>query len=199
MADRSRDGSVLVGFPGIAGALVEDTVVLTTHRAGTTWIGEVDGAATQRLQQTASILTRAGLDARVNPHVVTWVREHSAALALSAASLMSDRPPGREGWERSPSPATRDAMTESLAILDATFGGGENRVAASSPGRTDSMSTRAASLLRQPRWTDSALLYRAVTGGDEVAAYLAQLLEWARRERVDSPHLRAIADDLASR
>ena len=84
-------------------------------------------------------------------------------------------------------------------VLEATFGGGENRVAASSPGRTDSMSTRAASLLRQPRWTDSALLYRAVTGGDEVAAYLAQLLEWARRERVDSPHLRAIADDLASR
>ena len=198
MLARLGHASVLMGFPGVNGALVDGTVVLASSQVVTTQIGESDGAATQRLQQAASILKRAGLGVVVQPHVVSTVRERSAFLAIRAASLLAD---GAAASGESAEPGTessRLAIGEALAILQHTHGRAENHGGASVRDGSGLTPARSPSQDRMS-WSDTALLYRAVNGADEVEEYLTELLDWASEGRISAPHLTALSDLISSR
>ena len=77
----------LLGFPGTGGMLVDGVVRHWPLSLGTTVIGEVDGADTQRLHFAAGILRRARLRVEVQRHIVPWLQTHAAMIAVLAACV----------------------------------------------------------------------------------------------------------------
>ncbi|MGC4807841.1 ketopantoate reductase family protein [Micromonospora sp. DT233] len=73
---------VLLGFPSIAGTMDGDVV---RHRAPTLMtrlapmpIGEPDGRTTARLRRIVGALRAAGINARAEPRMESWLRTHAA-------------------------------------------------------------------------------------------------------------------------
>lgn len=81
------EAHVLLGFPGTAGARINGVVHSLPFWLGSTVIGESDGSHTQRLQQTAHILRRAGLTVEVHPRIVSWLRTQAALMSVLAGCV----------------------------------------------------------------------------------------------------------------
>ena len=90
LAGGGEEPSLLLGFPATEGVIVEGEVYGLPFYLGSTVIGESDGAATQRLQQTASILRRAGLEVQVERHILPWLQTHAAMVAVLGACVLKN-------------------------------------------------------------------------------------------------------------
>jgi 2-dehydropantoate 2-reductase len=112
---------VLLGFPTKAGTMDGDVV---RHRASTLItrltpmpIGEPDGRATPRLQRIVEAFRTAGINAKAEPRMDTWLKTHAAFAVPLGQAVTAAGGPVRLADDRD---AVRDmarAMRQSLAAM----------------------------------------------------------------------------------
>ena len=114
-ADRVMPGFVFAGGRR-EGSLVRAMRV----RGASTPFGEVSGAVTPRLKRLIGILNRAGLKARVEPHMPDWLANHAAMVAPFAMLILKHGCDTRAlARSKSDLRLLADAMRETLAVLRA--------------------------------------------------------------------------------
>lgn len=195
LCERLGQPHVMLGFPATGGALIGGLVRSLPLWLGTTIIGESDGAETQRLQQTASLLRRAGLRVEVQRRMTDWLATHGAMIAVLAGCAyknggrlreLADRP-GQVGLYFA-------ALREAYAVLRAN---GIPITPRSQEQLFAQPTWLVASLLRlaaRMPWLTVAVEAHLAAAPDEMRALYDHLMAQAARVRLDAPLLRALGD-----
>ncbi|MGO9317669.1 MAG: ketopantoate reductase family protein [Terracidiphilus sp.] len=112
---------VLLGF-AFAGGRREGSLVRAMRVKGaTTPFGEVNGAVTPRLTRLIGILNRAGLKARIEPHMPDWLANHAAMIAPFAVLVIKYGCDTRAlARSKGDLRLLADSMRETLQVLRAT-------------------------------------------------------------------------------
>ena len=112
---------VMLGFVFAGGRREGNLVRAMRVKGASAPFGEVNGAATPRLTRLIGILNRAGLKARVEPHMADWLSNHAAMVAPFAMLVLKHGCDTRAlARSKSDLCLLADAMRETLAVLRAT-------------------------------------------------------------------------------
>ena len=120
IAARLAQRSVLMGFPATGGARIGGVVKSLPLWVTATTVGESDGADTQRLHQTVSILRAANIKVQVERRIVPWLATHAAEIAVLAGVVLKNGGQSRR-MARDPNEAKLYliALREAYAVLGA--------------------------------------------------------------------------------
>lgn len=188
----------LMGFPAIAGTLVNGIVYSLPFAFGATIIGEPDGANTQRLGLATSILRCAGLRVEVQRQIVPWLETHSAMLAVIAACIYRNGGRVRE-WARRVEEVQLylDTLREAHQVLEASGIPVTPRAELAvwqRPARLQSAIILAAVWLPWVRWLIDRYMAEHT---DEMAAAYYRLLSMATQSGVNAPLLASLKEHFA--
>ena len=193
LAETLGDVSLLMGFPATGGALIGRTVYSLPLWLGTTVIGESDGAFTQRLHQTATILSRAGLRVETQRCIVPWLKTHAAMVAVLAGCVYknggSTRRMARTAGEIC---LYLSALREAYNILEANGTPVTPRAQLKifeRPGWLQVASVRAANF---PYWVDMVVSEYVTVASDEMKASYDQLMALAKHTGTEAPVLASL-------
>ncbi len=189
----------LMGFPAIAGTLVNGIVYSLPFALGTTVIGEPNGADTQRLGLATSILRRAGLRVEVQRQIVPWLETQSAMLAVMAGYIY--RNGGRvHEWARRVGEVQiyLDTLREAYQVLEASGIPVTPRAEFSvwqRPARLQSAIILASVWLPWVRWLIDRYM---AEHADEMAAAYHHLLGMTIQSGVNAPLLASLREHFAA-
>jgi 2-dehydropantoate 2-reductase len=111
---------VMLGFVFAGGRREGSLVRAMRVKGASTPFGEVNGAVTPRLKRLIGILNRAGLKARVEPHMPDWLATHAAMVAPFAMLTLKHGCDTRAlARSKSDLRLLADAMRETVAVLRA--------------------------------------------------------------------------------
>lgn len=189
------NSAVLLGFPATAGAHLGGQVRSLPLWLGATVIGESNGALTQRLRQTASILRRAGLKVETQTRMTDWLTTQAAMMAVLAGCAhkagddvrhMAQRPEGVGLY--------LGALREAYRVLDAVH------IPVTPPGalavfnRPARLQAFWVRLATRIPWTAWALQGYLASADEESHLVYAQLLQQAQQADVDIPLLASLGN-----
>ncbi len=195
VCERLGQPHVMLGFPATGGALIGGLVRSLPLWMGATVIGESDGAETQRLRQTASLLRRAGLRVEIQRNMPAWLATHAAKIVALAGCAyknggrlraLADRP-GQVGLYLA-------AVREAYAVLRANgipiTPRSEERMFAWPTW----LAAGALRLAARMPWLALAVEAHLAAAPDEIRALHDHLIALAAHARMDAPLLRALGD-----
>jgi len=199
LAQEIGDRALLLGQPAIGGAMARRVTFALPFGLGTTVIGESDGAQTQRLRQTASILRRAGLRVQERQDIVPWLATQAAiAVVFSAAVIRNAGSLRRVLWRHREIELVRAGTREALGVLMASglpvTPADQLTAMAQHPAR-QRFSIRLGAL---PNWVGPMVEGRAASGRDETAFLIGELSRLARERSIPIPALEQLAEPVTA-
>ena len=111
---------IMLGFVFAGGRREGSLVRAMRPKGGSSPFGELNGAATPRLERLLRILNRAGLRARPEPHMPDWLANHAATVVPFAMLILKHGCDSYAlGRSKSDLRLLADAIPETLAVLRA--------------------------------------------------------------------------------
>ena len=195
IAGQLGHNSTLLGFPATGGACIDGVVHSLPLWLGATVIGESDGAYTQRLRQTASILRRAGLRVEAHRHMVSWLRTHAAMIAVLAGCVYrnggSMRRMGRDADEVR---LYLRALREAFDVLEASGTSVTPHTQLKVFGRPARLQVAMMRMASVTSWAEFAVDRYVAAAANEMKASYDELIVLAEHARVEVPSLRSLRE-----
>jgi len=199
LLDQTGEPSLLLGFPATEGVIMDGETYSPPFYLGSTIIGESDGASTHRLQQTASVLRRAGQGVQVQRHILPWLQTHTVMVAVLAACVFKNNGSMRR-LARDPNEVRLylAGLREAYQVLEASDIPVTPRTQLQVFERPIWLQTALVRLAALPPWMSFIMDRYILANRDALCAAYEHLLQLAERAGTPRPNLRSLRPHLST-